>query len=111
MGVFTFIILVILISTLGKAALALAGPVGEHLGELMSEMTAERRARRVALESGVRLDSTVVEELETRLARIEERLDFMEELGGREPRVSLPEHATAADPDRADLQRGSVVRP
>lgn len=28
---------------------------GEHVGDLLREMTAERRARRQALESGVRL--------------------------------------------------------
>lgn len=90
MGVFTFIIVIILISTVGKVALAVAGPLGENLADLLREMTAERRARRQALESGVRLDSTVVEELETRLSRIEERLDFMEELRAPEGRVALP---------------------
>lgn len=90
MGVFAFIIIVILISTVGKAALAVAGPLGEHLGDLLREVTAERRASRQALESGVRLDSTVVEELETRLSRIEERLDFMEELRAPERQASLP---------------------
>lgn len=90
MGVFTFVLLIILITTVGKAALAIAGPLGDHLGELLKEMTRERKARRQALESGVRLDSVVVEELETRLARIEERLDFMEELRSPEPSARLP---------------------
>lgn len=90
MGVFTFIILIVLISTIGKAALVIAGPLGEHLGGLLGELTAERRARREALERGVRPDSTVVEELETRLSRLEERLDFMEELRAPEPPVPLP---------------------
>jgi hypothetical protein len=93
MGVFTFIIILVLISTLGKAALAIAGPLGDHLGELLREMSAERKARREAIESGVRLDSVVVEELETRLDRIEQRLDFIEELRAPEQPASLPRGA------------------
>ncbi len=80
MDVFTFVLLIILITTLGKAGVAIAAPIGRHLGDLLKEMSAERKASRQALESGVRLDSVVIEELETRLARIEERLDFVEEL-------------------------------
>lgn len=90
MGIYTFFILIILIATVGKAVLAFGGPLGEHFGELLSEMTAERRARREALESGVGFNSTVIEELETRLSRIEDRLDFMEELRAPERQVSLP---------------------
>ncbi len=80
MDVFTFVLLIILITSLGKAGVAIAAPLGRHLGDLLKEMTAERKASRQALESGVRLDSVVIEELETRLARIEDRLDFVEEL-------------------------------
>jgi hypothetical protein len=101
MDVFTFVILIILITTLGKAGVAIAAPLGRHLGDLLKEMSAERKASRQALETGVRLDSVVVEELETRLARIEERLDFVEQLRKPDPLAGLP----AGDPSVSPPER------
>lgn len=101
MGLFEFIIVLVLITTLGKAAMAIAGPLAKPLADLLREMAAERRAARQALESGVRLDSDVVEELEIRLARIEDRLGFLEELRGSPSRPAL------TGPGERDPERGS----
>lgn len=86
MGVFEMIILVVIITTFGKIGLTLA----DHAGALMKESAAERRARKAAIESGAPMARDVVEELERRLTRIEDRLDFLEELRAPERRRSLP---------------------
>jgi hypothetical protein len=80
MGVFEFVIILVLISTLGKAAIAIGGPLLNHVGDYFRELAAEKRTRRETLESGSPLPPEVIEELELRLARIEDRLDFLEEL-------------------------------
>jgi hypothetical protein len=85
MGVFEMIILVVIITTVGKIGLNLT----DHLGELMKASAAERRARKAAIESGEPLARDVVEELEHRLTRIEDRLDFLEELRAPDRRPSL----------------------
>lgn len=89
MGMFEFILVLVVITTFGKLGTAAIKPLAGGWGELMREKAAEHRARRKALESGVRLDSEVVEELETRLARIDERLDFLEQLRSPATRPSL----------------------
>lgn len=80
MSVFTFVIILVLITALGKVATEIGAPLAGSLGELLSERAAEHKARRKNLESGTRLDAEVVEELEKRLGRIEDRLDFIEAL-------------------------------
>lgn len=85
MGVFEFVIILVLISTLGKAAVSLGGP----LADLINEAAAERRARRKAIQSGRAPDQGLVDEIETRLLRIEERLDFLEQLRAPPTRPSI----------------------
>jgi hypothetical protein len=89
MGLFTFILLLVLITTVGKAAVALLGPLADHAGDYLRETAAERKARRESLQTGGAVDPVLIEELETRLARIEDRLDFLEELRAPARRTSL----------------------
>lgn len=100
MGVFEFIVILVLISTLGKAAIAISGPLADHLGDLLREMAAEKRARREALQSGQPVSVEVVEELELRLARIEDRLAFLEELKRPDRRSSLTSGSVGGDAGR-----------
>ncbi len=90
MSVFTFVIILVIITALGKAFTEIGAPLAGSLGELISERAAEHKARRKALESGGSLDNEVVEEIEKRLARIEDRLDFIEELKAPSRPDSLP---------------------
>lgn len=76
MGVFEFIIIIVVISTLGKVAISVGGPLVDKLGDLAGEVARSKKAER----QGAVLEPEVVEELEKRLARIEDRLDFLEEL-------------------------------
>ncbi len=90
MGVFEFILILVLITTMGKVVAALGGPLSDHLGDYLRETAAERKARRESLESGgSSMDAALIEELETRLGRIEDRLDFLEELRAPARRRSL----------------------
>ena len=78
MELFEFIIILVLITTIGKVLIEVGGPLVSKLGDLAGELAASRKAER---EEGIgTLESDVVEELERRLARIEDRLDFLEEL-------------------------------
>ncbi|NIP81312.1 MAG: hypothetical protein GWM90_19690 [Gemmatimonadetes bacterium] len=85
MGVFEFVIILVLISAFGKGAAVIGGP----LADLIRETAGERRARRKAIEEGRRADPALVDELETRLLRIEERLDFLEQLRAPSTRPGL----------------------
>ena len=98
MSVFTFVIILVLITALGKVATEIGAPLAGSLGELLSERAAEHKARRKALESGARLDTEVVEELEKRLGRIEDRLDFIEALRGPDRPDALPARPDARPP-------------
>lgn len=77
MGVFEFVIILVIITTLGKVIMAVGAPLVDKIGDLAREMAASRR---VEQGSGGSLPPEVVEELEKRLTRIEDRLDFLEEL-------------------------------
>lgn len=109
MGVFEFILILVVISTLGKAAIAIGGPLLNHLGDYLKELAAEKRARREGLEAGSPLPPEVVEELELRLARIEERLDFLEELRAPAKRRAIAGGAAGA-PDRPAPAEGDAPR-
>lgn len=77
MELFEFIIILVLISTIGKVLIEVGGPLVGKLGDLARELAASRKDRE---EGAATLEADVVEELERRLARIEDRLDFLEEL-------------------------------
>lgn len=88
MELFEFIIILVLITTLGKVAMAVGAPLVDKLGDLVRELAASKKAEREGL-GGADLDPAVLEELESRLARIEDRLDFLEELRAPEKRRSI----------------------
>ena len=98
MELFEFIIILVLITTLGKVFIAVGTPLVNKIGDLVREMAASRRGETDELGS---LDPAILEELEIRLARIEDRLDFLEELRAPEKRRSL---------GRGGLDRGSGPR-
>lgn len=100
MGLFEFILIIVVVSALGKAAMAIGGPLADHLGDFLRETAAEKRARREALESGAMPGADVLEELELRLGRIEDRLDFLEELRAPPDRRAL--HGTGSPSLRAE---------
>jgi phage regulator Rha-like protein len=88
MEVFEFIIILVVITTLGKVAMAVGVPLVDKLGDLMKELAAARKAE--ADDAVPRaLEADAVEELERRLARIEDRLDFIEELKAPDRRRAI----------------------
>ncbi|HKJ93706.1 MAG TPA: hypothetical protein VJ957_11075 [Longimicrobiales bacterium] len=78
MGVFEFVLILVLVTSLFKVGGRLMMPVAHRLADLLGQMAADRRAHREGVASG--MDPELVAELENRLARIEERLDFLEQL-------------------------------
>lgn len=78
MGVFEFVVLLVLVTSLFKVGGRLMAPVAARFADLLGEMAADRRARREGI--GPAADPDLIAELEQRLAHIEERLDFLEEL-------------------------------
>lgn len=81
MGLFEFIIIIVLIISLTEAATKILAPVSRRLAELLAESAREKRALRKGEGSApAALPVEVIEALENRLARIEDRLDFLEEL-------------------------------
>lgn len=86
MGVFEFVIILVIITTLGKVAMAVGAPLVDKIGDLVRELASSRRGEG---EDRARLDPGVLEELENRLARIEDRLDFLEELRAPERRRAI----------------------
>lgn len=85
MPVFEFVIILVLITTIGKVIMGVGAPMVDKLGDLVREMVAARKEGPAPAE----LSGEVLEELERRLARIEDRLDFLEELKAPEKRRSL----------------------
>ncbi len=91
MGVFEFIIILVLITSLAKAGTALLSPIANRLGDLVGEMAADRRARREGLADRTSdYDADTIAHLERRLTRIEDRLDFLEELRRPDTPSALP---------------------
>lgn len=106
MELFEFIIILVLITTVGKVLIEVGGPLVNRLGDLVGELAASRKSERE--EMVATLESDVVEELERRLARIEDRLDFLEELKAPErPR----ELGDGYGIDRGADRRGTTDRP
>jgi hypothetical protein len=85
MPVFEFVLILVLITTIGKVIMAVGAPMVDKLGDLVREMVAARREGSAPVE----LSGDVLDELERRLGRIEDRLDFLEELKAPEKRRSL----------------------
>lgn len=90
MELFEFIIVIVLITTIGKVVMAVGAPLVDKLGDLVRELAASKREDRAGLKGGD-LDPAVLEELENRLARIEDRLDFLEELKAPNRRRAIGE--------------------
>ncbi|MEJ2184950.1 MAG: hypothetical protein P8Z36_03335 [Gemmatimonadota bacterium] len=84
MGVFEFVLILVLVTSLFKVGGRLMAPVAARFADLLGEMAADRRARREGV--GPAADPELIAELEQRLARIEDRLDFLEAL--RAPRAA-----------------------
>ena len=101
MDLFEFILLIVLISTIGKVLIEVGVPMVNKLGDLVGELTQSRRERGEVSE----LEADVVEELERRLVRIEDRLDFLEQLRAPAERRAL---GTPSRLDRAVERRGTV---
>lgn len=90
MGLFEFIIIIVLIISLTEAGTKILAPVARRLAELLAESAREKRALRKGEGSGpAALPVEVIEALEDRLARIEDRLDFIEELRAPPERPAL----------------------
>ena len=110
MELFEFILLLVLISTIGKVLIEVGGPLVSKLGDLAGELAASRKAERE--QGAASLDSDVVEELDRRLARIEDRLDFLEELRAPDQRRALGGgRGLDRVPDRQSRARPEVEEP
>jgi len=90
MDPFEFVIIIVLIVSLTKAGSALMTPIASRIGDLIGEMAQERRARRERLPRAADYDDEAIAHIERRLARIEDRLDFLEELRKPDDRTALP---------------------
>lgn len=77
MDVFLFIIILVAIVTFGEVATKVGIPLTRKLGELIGEGVGGKREG-AAIPSPELAEA--MESLENRLARIEDRLDFLEEL-------------------------------
>lgn len=95
MELFEFIIIIVLITTIGKVVMAVGAPLIDKLGDLVRELAASKRGEGTGLERG-ELDRAVLEELENRLARIEDRLDFLEELKAPDRRRAIGDRGGAS---------------
>ncbi|MEJ2678671.1 MAG: hypothetical protein P8174_06305 [Gemmatimonadota bacterium] len=91
MGVFEFVLILVLVTSLFKVGGSLMAPVASRFADLLGEMAADRRARRVGV--GPTADPELIAELEQRLAHIEERLDFLEKLRAPAATERLPRGA------------------
>lgn len=88
MGVFEFILIMILIITLGEVATKVLPPIAGRVADLLGDVVRERREVRSGREAPP-LPGDALEELEGRIARIEDRLAFLEELKAPERPHSL----------------------
>ena len=90
MGLFQFIIILVLIISLTEMVTKIMVPVARRLADLLAEMARERKALREGpAPAPGELSAAAVESLENRLARIEDRLDFIEELRAPPSRAAL----------------------
>lgn len=91
MDPFEFVLAIVVIVALIRAGAAVMGPIAGKLAELIGEAAADRRANREGLSRGGDVDTQAIEHLERRLARIEDRLDFLEELRKPDQPRALPD--------------------
>lgn len=87
MDLFTFILILVGIITMGEVATKVGVPLVRRLGDLVGE---PRRPKAAAAETSPELPAAI-EALEVRLARIEDRLDFLEELKAAPRQPALTE--------------------
>lgn len=88
MGVFEFVLILVFIVIAFEAGTKVLAPVARRLADLLADMVDERRELRRG-PPPAQLSDRALEELENRLARIEDRLEFIEELKAPD-RTSLP---------------------
>lgn len=88
MGVFEFVLILVFMVVAFEAGTKLLLPVARRLADLLADMVEERRELRRG-PPPAQVSDRALEEIEDRLARIEDRLEFMEELRAPD-RASLP---------------------
>jgi hypothetical protein len=89
MGLFEFILILVFIVVAFEAGTKLLVPVARRFADLLADMVEERRELRRG-PPPAELSDRALEEIENRLARIEDRLEFMEQLKAPDDRSSLP---------------------
>jgi hypothetical protein len=98
MGLFEFILILVFMVVIIEAGTKLLVPISRRLADLIAAMVEERRQLQRPAEPSAHRDASL-EEIEERLARIEDRLGFLEELRSPEPRPAL--RGPEEDRDRA----------
>jgi len=102
MGLFEFILILVFLVLVFEAGTKLLMPVSRRLADLISDMVDERRGVRADPRTAAppsALPDASLEELEDRLARVEDRLAFLEELKAapRQRALGQAEVPTSAD--------------
>jgi hypothetical protein len=94
MGLFEFILILVFMVVIIEAGTKLLLPLARRMADLIGAMADERRGVVRRAEPAALTDATF-EEIENRLARIEDRLGFLEEL-----RAPVDRHAVPAGSER-----------
>jgi hypothetical protein len=91
MGLFEFILILVFLVVAFEAGTKLMAPLSRRLADLVGEMVEERRHQRLGPPARRHEEpsSQAIEALEDRLARLEERLEFLEELRSSPARSAL----------------------
>jgi hypothetical protein len=104
MGLFEFILILVFLVVVVEAGTKLLAPLSRRLADLIGEMVEERRHQRLGPPPSSAPDDALpaaLEELEDRLARIEDRLEFLEEL-----KAPVTRRGLRAGEDRDEAERG-----
>jgi hypothetical protein len=88
MGLFEFILILVFMVVIIEAGTKLLLPLARRLADLIGAMADEKRQAGRATRPAALADATI-EEIEGRLARIEDRLGFLEELKAPENRHTI----------------------
>jgi hypothetical protein len=99
MGLFEFILILMAIIVFGEIVTKVLPPLVNRMADLIGDMLQERRQLRTG-ESQPPPEAWL-EELEGRLARVEERLEFLEELKAPDRPAALKSGRGAKVPGRA----------